>query len=102
MKTIVFLYVLIINLYAWGLMVSDKLLAQQNLQRISEKKLFIAAWLGGAVGAFIGMRMARHKTSRWYFMWGIPLCILVSSLWLYPLIVYYPNEWVVKIVSFFS
>lgn len=102
MKTIVFLYVLLINCYAWGLMVVDKMQAQQKEQRIPEKKLFRVSWLGGAVGAFIGMRMANHKTNRWYFVWGIPLSILVSSLWLYPLIFYYPHEWIAKILALFS
>ena len=55
----------------------DKKIAQNNglrdddvdKRRVSEKALFIWAALG-PVGAFLGMKLWRHKTKHWYFVVG--------------------------------
>ena len=43
-----------------------------------EKTLFLLALLGGACGGWLGMRVFRHKTKHWYFVWGFPLLALLQ------------------------
>lgn len=76
------IYLLVINFYAVVITVSDKKLAKSGARRVSEKKLFITAALGGSLGMYITMRKIRHKTLHKRFMIGIPLimaaqCVLI-------------------------
>ncbi|HBF14475.1 MAG TPA: DUF1294 domain-containing protein [Clostridiales bacterium] len=45
----------------------DKLKAKCHAWRIKESVLLGVAFLGGAVGALLGMLVFRHKTKHWYF-----------------------------------
>lgn len=56
----------------------DKSRAKRQKWRISEKTLFASALLGGSIGAILGMRMFHHKTKHWYFVWGMPLILLMQ------------------------
>ena len=68
-------YLLLVNLAAFFLMWSDKRRAQrEGARRIPEKTLFLAALLGGS----LGMRLFRHKTKHWYFVWGMPAILLLQ------------------------
>jgi uncharacterized membrane protein YsdA (DUF1294 family) len=69
------LYLLIINLYGFGLMVADKQKARKGNWRIPEKKLFLVGLLGAASGMFVAMNLIRHKTKHISFMLGFPLMI---------------------------
>ena len=72
-------YLVLINLAAFFLMWSDKRRAQrEGARRIPEKTLFLAALLGGSLGAILGMRLFRHKTKHWYFVWGMPAILLLQ------------------------
>jgi uncharacterized membrane protein YsdA (DUF1294 family) len=53
-------------------------MAQKKKRRIPERHLFWYAFIGGSVGAFIGMRVFRHKTQHTSFQYGIPALILVN------------------------
>ncbi len=46
--------------------------------RIPEKTLFIAAILGGSVGAMAGMAFFHHKTRKAAFRWGMPLILILQ------------------------
>ena len=46
--------------------------------RIPEKTLFIAAILGGSVGAMAGMAFFHHKTRKAAFRWGMPLILVLQ------------------------
>lgn len=72
----VILYLAVINIVAFVLYGSDKKRAKQNVWRISERTLLFIALLGGSVGAFLGMRVFRHKTKKALFNIGVP-CILL-------------------------
>lgn len=53
--------------------------------RVPEKTLFLLPLLGGSVGALLGMRVFRHKTKHWYFVWGVPAILLAQlalAVWL--------------------
>ncbi len=81
MNTSLFLfgaYLLGINLLAFALMGVDKHRAKRNLWRISERALFLSALLGGSLGAICGMRFFHHKTKHWYFVYGMPLILLLQ------------------------
>lgn len=78
MKTIIPLYILIINLVGFLLMLVDKKRAIKKEWRISEKALFIISILGGSIGIYIGMYTFRHKTKHLKFTLGIPIIIIIQ------------------------
>lgn len=82
---ILLLYLLIINAFAFALMLIDKRRAQKNKWRIPEKTLFASAILGGSLGALAGMYTFRHKTKHLSFVIGMPViltCHILLSIWL--------------------
>ena len=66
------------NLLAFALMGFDKRRARKGLWRIPERPPFLAALLGGSVGAIAGMWTFHHKTRHWYFVYGMPLILLAQ------------------------
>ncbi|SHE88459.1 Uncharacterized membrane protein YsdA, DUF1294 family [Seinonella peptonophila] len=94
------IYLIIINLIAFFMMVYDKRQAKNQKWRVPEKRLFMIALIGGAVGLFAGMRLVRHKTKHWTFVIGIPFLILLNMILLYPMIYYNPMEWLSILVQF--
>lgn len=77
MWTIIWIYLVLINIAAFILCWKDKRSAHKQSRRISEKNLFLSAILGGCVGFYMGMLTFRHKTQHWYFVWGIPGIIVI-------------------------
>lgn len=71
-------YLAIINLFALGLMGFDKHQARAGGRRIPERVLFLAALLGGSVGAIAGMHLFRHKTKHLRFVLGLPVILLIQ------------------------
>ena len=72
-------YLLLVNLWAFGLMAFDKGRARRRgARRIRERTLFLSALLGGSLGAVLGMWAFRHKTKHWYFRWGFPLLLALQ------------------------
>ncbi len=62
---------------AFGL---DKYKAKTDRWRTKEKTLFLFAILGGGIGAFLGMRVFRHKTKHTQFVIGIPAIMIVQLI----------------------
>lgn len=78
------LWLLAVNLAAFGLMGWDKRQARKGGWRVPEKTLFLSALLGGSPGAILGMQLFRHKTKHWYFKFGMPAILIVQlalGLW---------------------
>ncbi len=72
-------YLAAINLAALFLMWLDKRRARRKgARRVRERTLFLSALLGGSVGAIAGMRLFRHKTKHWYFVWGMPAILILQ------------------------
>ena len=71
-------WLVLINLIAFAMFGMDKKRAKKGQWRISEKGLFLAALLGGSIGAICGMQVFRHKTKHWYFRIGLPLILLLQ------------------------
>lgn len=78
-KNILLFWLLAVNLFGLALMGVDKHRARCGAWRVRERTLFLCALLGGAVGAWAGMLLFRHKTQHISFMAGIP-AILVAQL----------------------
>lgn len=78
-----FIYLLVINLAAFGAMGVDKWKARHESWRIRERTLFLLALLGGSVGGIAGMFLFHHKTRHWYFKFGLPavLALQLIALW---------------------
>ena len=68
----------VMNLLAFALMGIDKRRARKGRWRIPERTLFLAALLGGSVGAIAGMWTFHHKTKHWYFVYGMPLILFAQ------------------------
>lgn len=73
-------YVLLISSYAILITILDKQKAKQHKRRISEKHLFIAAVLGGALAMYITMKCIHHKTKHKRFMIGLPVIFIIHLL----------------------
>ena len=78
--TVFLIYVLFINIKTYFLFVKDKKYAIENKERISEAKLLKYCFLGGALGGFLGMKTAHHKTRKWLFSIGVPLMLVIQTL----------------------
>ncbi len=55
----------------------DKLKAKKNLWRVPEKVLILLAFIGGALGALIGMYTFHHKTKKLKFTVLVPLALII-------------------------
>ena len=79
MLNYIILYLSIINIGTFLLYGMDKEKARQNKWRIPEKTLLGAAFLGGSVGAWLGMQVFHHKTKHWKFRILVPLFLLMHA-----------------------
>lgn len=73
-------YLIAINILSFVLMGLDKSKARRGAWRIPEKTLFLAAVVGGSVGAIAGMYVFRHKTKHLCFVLGLPVILLLQLL----------------------
>ena len=73
-------YLCIINLIGFLAFWLDKQKAKKGQWRISEKTLFLLAFLGGGAGCSLGMQVFRHKTKHLSFVIGIPLIMTVELI----------------------
>lgn len=67
----------IINIVAFAMYGIDKSKAKKKRWRISEASLLSVAFLGGAYGAWLGMRVFHHKTRHKKFQILVPLAAVV-------------------------
>lgn len=80
MKTLLCLYLLIINALGLLIMLADKEKAKKHLWRIPESTLLTVAALGGSIGCYAGMRLFHHKTRKPKFYIGVPVIFAVQVL----------------------
>ena len=79
-STVIFLYLIIVNLTGFIQMGADKRKAVRNAWRIPEARRFLCALLGGSLGSILGMYTFRHKTKHWYFVWGMPAILILQII----------------------
>lgn len=71
-------YLIVMNVIAFIVYGADKAKARRGQWRVSERTLLTLAALGGAGGAWLGMRVFRHKTKHRKFTVCVPLFM---ALW---------------------
>ena len=75
------IYLLLINIFSFGLYGYDKLQAirdKKDIQRISEQTLLNIALIGGTIGATLSMILFRHKIKKLSFMIKFIVVIFVQ------------------------
>lgn len=70
-------YIVAINIIAAIITIADKYKAKKELWRIPEAKLILVAFMGGAFGEYLTMKLIRHKTQHNKFMLGLPAIMLL-------------------------
>ncbi len=83
----VFLVLLIVNLWAFTLFGLDKRAAEQGNRRVSERFLLTLSFLGGSIGALLASQLFRHKTKKQPFrtllIAALPINICYALLFSY-------------------
>lgn len=74
---IVLIYLLVVNVVAFMMYGMDKRKAVRKQWRIPEATLLGVAFIGGSVGALLGMQAFRHKTKHWKFKILVPLFLVI-------------------------
>ncbi|MCI6729176.1 MAG: DUF1294 domain-containing protein [Candidatus Faecousia sp.] len=80
LKTMLLVYLLLINAVGLLFMFADKQKARRGSWRIPEATLMLTAALGGSVGSLAGMYLFRHKTRHPKFTLGIPAILIAQVL----------------------
>ena len=74
----ILIYLATLNVLTFVLYGIDKYKARHDRWRISETTLLGLAVLGGAIGAWLGIRIWHHKTQHAIFRYGVPLILLAQ------------------------
>ncbi len=80
---IIITYVIMMNIVSFALMGIDKYKARKKAWRIPEATLFLFAVFGGSPGSILGMFFFHHKTRHWYFLYGLPLILIIQLAGIY-------------------
>lgn len=80
LENILVVYLIIINIVAFGMYGIDKQKAIKKQWRIPEAKLLAVAAIGGSAGALFGMQFFHHKTRKRKFRLGVPLILAVQLI----------------------
>lgn len=64
-------YLLLINVVTFAVFCLDKKRAVNRSSRFPEAALLGLSLAGGSLGGIVAMRVAHHKTSKWYFTVGL-------------------------------
>lgn len=70
---------LVLNVLSFVLWGVDKAKAKAGAWRISESVLLLSAFVGGSLGALIGMYVFHHKTKKWEFKLGVPILLMFHA-----------------------
>ncbi|MDO4405304.1 MAG: DUF1294 domain-containing protein [Atopobiaceae bacterium] len=74
------IYLVIINVVTFVTFAWDKHVAATGnnvSKRVPEAHLLALSLVGGSVGGLLAMYTVRHKTRKWYFVWGLPLFMVL-------------------------
>lgn len=77
------IYALIITIYTFIAFWLDKRYSVKGSWRLPEKYLLGLCLIGGSVGAYIAMKLFRHKTKHLKFTIGVPLIFLIQCVLTY-------------------
>lgn len=82
-NNLILIYIAVINIITFILFGMDKSRAIKHKRRIRESTLLGLSFFGGAAGGLLGMYVFRHKTRKSYFLYGLPLMLLIQTLIIY-------------------
>jgi len=71
---------LVWNMITFSLFAWDKRRAVKHKRRIPEWVLISCALLGGGMGAYLAMKLFRHKTKKLKFKLFVPLAVLIACI----------------------
>ena len=77
LQTVIYSYLVVINVVAFAIYGLDKKRAIHDEWRIPAATLLALAAVGGSVGALFGMQTFHHKTRKPKFKYGVPAMLLV-------------------------
>lgn len=77
---ILIVYLAVINFITFAAFTIDKIHAIEGKSRIRILTLLGLAFMGGSVGALLGIYILRHKTKVDYFTVGIPLIMVMQGV----------------------
>ena len=80
---ILLIYLAVVNILTFIVFGVDKMNAKSNRQRVRIVTLLGLTFIGGSVGALIGMYGFHHKTKKAYFTVGVPLILLMQVVVLF-------------------
>ena len=80
---ILLIYLAVVNILTIIVFGVDKMNAKSNRQRVRIVTLLGLTFIGGSVGALIGMYGFHHKTKKAYFTVGVPLILLMQVVVLF-------------------
>ena len=80
---ILLIYLAVVNILTIIVFGVDKMNAKSNRQRVRIVTLLGLAFIGGSVGALIGMYGFHHKRKKAYFTVGVPLILLMQVVVLF-------------------
>ncbi|WP_255783158.1 DUF1294 domain-containing protein [Prevotella communis] len=89
MMELLLYYFVCVNVLTFLVYGIDKWQARQGKWRISEATLLLFAVIGGSIGAWLGMRVWRHKTMHKKFKYGIPAILMIHII-----IIGYLSKWI--------
>ncbi len=75
---ILVLYAVAVNIVTFFYFGMDKMRSRNGVRRVSERRLWILSFLGGSIGALVGMRFFRHKTKKLSFQAGIAVILAIQ------------------------
>lgn len=76
------IYLAVVNIVTFIAFVWDKHVAKNGnnpSRRLPEARLLVLCLIGGSVGGLVAMYVVRHKTAKWYFVWGLPFFIALDA-----------------------
>lgn len=79
-SVILTLYFIIINIITFIMFYTDKQKAIKHKWRIPESTLILFSFIGGSFGAYLGMKIFRHKTKHPKFYILIPIFIILHLI----------------------
>ena len=80
LKTILLVYLVLVNAAGLLFMFVDKQKAQRGQWRIPEATLMLTAAIGGSVGSLLGMYLFHHKIRKPKFYVTVPLLVILDAV----------------------
>lgn len=80
MQSVAMSWIIFMSIWAFAAMGYDKRQAKRKGRRVPEKTLWLLAFIGGGIGAYVGMQMFRHKTRHTSFRIGFLLLAMIYGV----------------------